>query len=498
MTRRNLKDPTQYTKKAIVFDIDTAPGHGLLEYQYPKQGHVFKGGRSAVTTWQRIVSMTRKSVKEDTATADTVAGAGVPSKSAAGTMVDDDEVTDKTADDTDVDEAKPSKKRKINQTKKRKKVQGGQYPLNKCGRCNGGMRFYVPNGRAQAATVKSSTPCTCPMQEARMPSTETIYDDPEEIVGELIAYITKHYADFVIDHRTTAGDGTRTNSSKKIHSLFTRKHRLFEITMLIPVKGTFKFHSLLEKPPTIHTDDDDPNLCKICGLPPADNFHYQIECPCCTPKPSVCSSCFSKLSYRDRFSKPLQFKESSTSPELFKASYFAFVNQDSITCYYCRSEVQKFRLMSGNNTSDALLDIPRPYGWIGEFPCMSEDDFTQARKAFVHALEPYTILYNKLIWPLLRVSKMVEDKEPRIPGSCTMTIKSLLKLLEDVILHCENKMFHKVSWVKNSSCMKFVPEVDENSDPVDPLDDFDTKQRKQIEYVLENMQNWGLETMPMN
>jgi hypothetical protein len=333
-----------------------------------------------------------------------------------------------------------------------------------------------------------------------MPSTETIYDDAEEIVGELIVYITHHYADFVVDHRTTAGDGTRTNSSKKIHSLFTRKHRLFEITMVKPAKGMFKFHSMLEKPPTINTDDDDPNLCKICSLPPADTFQYQIECACCTSKPSVCASCFSQLSRRDRFSTPLQWKESSTSPALFQARDFAVVNKDPITCYYCRSEVQKCRLVNGNNTSDAQLDIPRPYGWIGEFPCMSEDDYTQAHKAFVHVLEPYTKLYNKLICPLLRVSKMVEDKDLRMPGSgsCTMTIKSLLKLLEDVILHCENKMFHSVSWVKNSSCMKLVPEVDKNSDPVNPLDDFDTEQRKQIEYVLENTRKWGLEAMAMN
>ena len=88
---------------------------------------------------------------------------------------------------------------------------------------------------------------------------------------------------------------------------------------------------------------------------------------------------------------------------------------------------------------------------------------------------------------------MVADKNLHIPGSCTMTSNSLLKLLEDVILHCENKMFHSVEWVKNSSRMMFVPEVDENSDPVNPLDDFDTEKRKQIEYVLENMHKWGLE-----
>ena len=496
MTRSNLKDPTQYTKKAIVFDIDTAPGHGLLEYQYPKDGHVFKGGRKSAGIWQRIVSMTRKSVKEDTARDRVDGDAGVPSKSAAGTTVDDDEVTDKTADDTGVDAAKPSKKRKIN--KKKKDVKGGNYPRLACSKCDGAFRCLVPPGNAQEATIQYSTPCTCPKKEARMPSTEAIYDDPEEIIGELILYITEAYDDFVVDFRTTGSDGTRTNSSKKIHSLFTRQRRLFEITMLIPARGNFKFHSMLEKTPTINTDDDDPNLCQICSLPPADNFRYQIECAFCTPKPSFCSTCFTKFSQnRDRCT-PLQFRESSTSPALFKASCFAVVNKNLPTCYYCNSEVVKCRIIRDKHATDVLLDIPRPHGWIGEFPCMSEDHYTQACKAFVHLLQPYTIIYNKLIRPLLGVSKMVADKNLHIPVSCTMTSKSLLKLLEDVILHCEKKMFHSVSWVKNSSSLECVPEVDENSDPVNPLDDFDTEKRKQIEYVLENMHKWGLEEMDMS
>lgn len=494
-----MKKPTQFSKKPQVFDIDAAPGHGLLEYQFPTAGHVFKkDGRTAARTWNKIVSMTRKAVKEDTATDRVDGDAGVPSKSAAGTTVDDDEVTGKTADDTGADVAKPSKKRKINKTKQG--AQGGNYQLLACSKCDGNFRYFVPAGNAREATIKSSTPCTCPKKEAIMPSTETIYDDPEEIIGELILYITEAYDDFVVDFRTTGSDGTRTNSSKKKTSLFTRQRRLFEITMAIVAKRKFKFHSLLENTPTINTDEDDPNLCKICGLPPTDNFQYQIECDCCTSKPLLCSSCLSNMSrHRDRFT-PLQFTESSNSPVVFKAGCFAVVNSNLAKCYYCKSEVQKCRPISGQNVAQVPLDIPTPYGWIGDLPCMSEADYTRAHKAFEHFLQPYTKIYNQLLLPLLKVTEMVSDKDKdhHSLGSCTMNIKTLQKLLEDLVLHCETRMYKSVPWVQHSSSMMSVPTVDENSDPVNPLADFDPKKQKQIEYVLKNMHMWGLETLDMN
>jgi hypothetical protein len=123
-------------------------------------------------------------------------------------------------------------------------------------------------------------------------------------------------------------------------------------------------------------------------------------------------------------------------------------------------------------------------------------EYTKAHDAFVHFIQPYCNIYMQVLLPLLKVSEMIEGEDHRSLGSCPMSIESLKELLQEVFLFCEDRMFHSVSWVKFSATTQCVPTVDENSDKVDPLSHFATAKRDKIEFVLANMQKWGLPVSP--
>jgi hypothetical protein len=108
------------------------------------------------------------------------------------------------------------------------------------------------------------------------------------------------------------------------------------------------------------------------------------------------------------------------------------------------------------------LDLPLPYGWIGDHAFMTKAEYDSAFPIFQASIMPYFVDYNMARICLTSAEQQlqtanVSDSEKRDLGVD-------MRMFGDLIKFCAKKMYHEVEWVKN--CSEVVPAAETIVTPV--------------------------------
>jgi hypothetical protein len=419
---------SQKKKPPVNFlDPNKAPGKGLSEYQFPEIKHVFPLGLSQSLKWFELVRFAR-----------------------------DNDPTDITAIE--------SKKRKISPS--------GYYRTYECPALNCGGMFKVRSeGRQQPATVNFSSPCTCPLRKQCKDVMKESYDSAQLLNRDLFLYLIEAKAAHIVNMITVSRDGSRNNGKKKHVSFLSSDNRLFFCTIAKTDESSFKLLKIEESNATIMsplestatitspsvenaTDEVANKATKNCTICLEETTTlYQLRCTCreCEENP-YCSKCLTSLYKR----RTHPFTHSDVD---FITDQFAIVNDNAGSCPHCQKfSVTKFVPVGGSEGQ--ALDLPLPYGWIGDHAFMTKAEFDSALPIFQVSIRPYFADYNNARICLTSAEQQLHTANASEKKDLCME----MMMFGDLIKFCAKKMYHEVEWVQK--CSEVVPAAETIVPPV--------------------------------
>ena len=407
-------------KKVPRFVLNEAPGNGLSEYQFPAIGHVFPGGRSAITKWQKMLSYTRS-------------------------------------------EPPLSQKRPDSE---KQSACGSNYPTKRCLRgCSGFMKLSIKTGKCGDATVTDSSRCLCTLKVNRSPSVDRMHDTPHEIFGDLILHINASNKDFVVDFAERGADGRRNNGVTRTVTFFTAKARLFEC-IISKVDEQYHFVKMLEQTATI-------NRTNVVTPEPCNTGHV-----CCSLCSGTVTGCLFKICHAAgvscemglcggclrKFYESRQFSPLFTNAHAVNTDVFTLLNTTQMKCSFCRTDVKEYVVQDLKDGSMSTpINLPVPYGWVGDRALMDRQSYNATIGIYTRVIKPYVEAYK------LAVAKCRELYD--LPRQDLMK-KSARRVLHLFMDHCISKMYKEVRWLRIID--EEIPPV-ETSESVDPYDSFEQK-----------------------
>jgi hypothetical protein len=409
------KVPQSYAKQRPNFNIEKAPGRGLMKYEFPEAGHQFHDGRKAVRLWTHIMNITR-----------------------AG---------------------KPPPKNDDNKN-------GSQYTRYQCARaCGGQIRVVFTPGKCATGTVKKlEQQCVC-AERAVPDAISADYVDKDELMGDLIVFINKTYDTFIVNYKNSYVDGTRSNGSKHPVTFQTKEGRLFHCH-IVKTKNSFSCKTIQEMPrdetttadnvlgetqtdapgassdviPATkdrpqnlrgETDQATERTCPICyeDFKMVDTF--TLLCPDEKCRPTVCGDCqetiISSRPLEERFIIPLEgFK-------LIEPKLIVHLNtRSAFQCPFCKQACMTITAAGGSREIKPQL----PFGWIGEQPIFHYQKYLDYTTTYGNFIKRYSAPYE------LAIRLMCGQQ----PGLTDVGGLVLTKFIE----FCAEKIYHQFPWIENS------------------------------------------------
>jgi len=410
---------SQKKKPPVNFlDPNKAPGKDFSEYQFPEIDYEFPLGLSQSLKWFELVRFARGS--NDDATANTES-----------------------------------------ESKKRKKNPSGYYRTYECPALDCEGMFKVKSaGKQQPATVNFSKPCTCPLRKKGKDVTKESYHVDQLLIRDLFLYLIEAKDAHIVNMVTVSRDGSRNNGKKKHVSFLSSDNRLFFCTIAKTGENLFKLLKIEESnapvestatitSPSVENETGEvankaTKSCTLCFE--TTTTLYRLSCTCreCEENP-YCSKCLTSLYKR----RTHPFNHSWVD---FETEQFAVVNDKAGSCPHCQKfSVTKFVPVGGGQ--DEALDLPLPYGWIGDHAFMTKAEYDSAFPIFEASIMPYFMDYNIARFCFASAEQQLQtanasDSEKRDLGVDKQMFGELIKF-------CAKKMYHEVKWVQN--CSEVVP-----------------------------------------
>ena len=439
---------SQKKKPPVSFlDPNKAPGKGLSEYQFPEIKHVFPLGLNQSLKWFELVRFARDNDPTDIMASHSQDGEGLANATS------DSNVADATAN-TESEGARESKKRK--------KTPSGYYHTYECPALNCGGMFKVRSaGRQQPATVNFSSPCTCPLRKQCKDVMKESYHCAQLLNRDLFLYLIEAKAAHIVNMVPVSRDGSRNNGKKKHVSFLSSDNRLFFCTIAKTGESLFKLLKIEESNATISspvetTTEEVAKATKSCTICQVEaTTLYQLSCTCqeCEENP-YCSKCLTNL-YKSRVHAPFHLTDDD-----FDTEVFAYVNDKVGKCPYCQKfSVTKF--VPVGSIEGEELDLPLPYGWIGNHAFMTKAEYESALTIFKASIVPYFADYNSVRLCYVHAERKRET-ETTDQGKYILRMQMLV--FRDFIKFCTTKMYYEVKWAQ---CNEVVPAVETNEAPVD-------------------------------
>lgn len=335
------------------------PGHGLTEYQFPTEGHIFRT-REAATKWTKIIGYTR----------------------AHGVSCS---------------------------------VGSGNYPVYPCPNCPGLMRISFPEGNEMAGTVTASLPCTCAEKVVCNNLNEREFSSTEELVGTVLLKIsrTEDTIVYAVYKAHVTDPGKKTNGKKYYYTFITKDREYWQLTCakrvfklgdetqcayfvqeLGPVTITKRqaIEKLCAVGESIKQDETekqggtavaaDNTICCLRCLEEKEDKLVQFCCPTKCVGPIFCRNDFMKFC-ATRFTKPLA--------QYFITDFVMTHDEDGVRCPLCRINCTKYKEVG--RTTDPVL-IHTPFGWIGERAERNKNTYNKTMQIYRFIVLPFIEAYS--------------------------------------------------------------------------------------------------------
>jgi hypothetical protein len=452
-------------------DPNKAPGKGLSEYEFPKVGHVFPFGTKQSNKWVQLVRFARGDDGTDNTEShdgmklpnDTTnigcEGSGDVADAADNThreggRVPTDATNSDVADAADNTHSEGgSVPMDATNSKKRKRAASGYYRTYKCPglNCNGMFKVASKRGRDPPATVTMSLPCTCPLRVlGRDVLTET-YHSCDHLIRDLFLHLNSEKAAHIVNFVKVSQDGSRNNGKKKHVSFLSSDNRLFFCTTVKTQDGLFRLIKIEEGKASISSPVETATAeevakatksCTICQENATTLYRLSCTCPECEQNP-YCSKCLTKL-YKSR----VHVAPFNLTNDDFDTKAFTYVNDKIGKCPHCQKfSVTKFVPVGSNQEEE--LDLPLPYGWIGDHAFMTKAEYDSAIPIFKVTIEPYFAGYNSVRSCYAAAQLTLQTA----PDKQVRELKLHLLAFGDFIKFCTNRLYHHVDWVKSNEIL---------------------------------------------